>query len=217
MNKHWTLLILLLSSNSFATQYMCAGNMEYVGTGDPIETVIATCGQPTQVINQTPQNPSNGGNGSSVSWYYPASVNNNLPAAVGAVVAGTASPSINLTTHQLTVQPNAATPTNLGITFVNGQVSNIEQAHSASELGMGARNAPSMSYNCPGGEIKVGSSMSDVTTACGLPVFQRNLGSAAPQQNNDAGVATTLLVYKPQSYLPAQTFIFQNGLLVAQK
>jgi len=53
-----------------------------------------------------------------------------------------------------------------------------------------------------------------------LPVLQKTM--AQSQAGNSAASAggtspTTLLVYKAQSYLPTQTFVFQNGLLAGQK
>ncbi len=225
MSKHGTLLLLLFSSSIFADQYLCSTNMQYVYTGDTQQSVITACGKPDQIINQNAQNPVAAAGGTIV-WFYQtaasnqAGVSNNGFSAAAGVIAG-AAPTVNIGPRQVNISTNRPPPVNLAIAFMNGQVSGIQQMTSPSTLGLGARNAgqPLSSYTCPNGVVQMGSSMNDVASACGLPVFQKNMlqKTPMPQQNAAVTGAATLLIYKPQSYLPPQTFVFQNGLLIGQK
>lgn len=220
MNKSWMFLLLLMSSASFADQFMCSTNMQYVSTGDTVQNVIDACGQPTQVVTQAGSAAGGGGN---LIWLYQtgganqAGVSKNgFTASAGqlASAAGVGTgPELRVTSNQLTIRANNnPPPVDLGIVFTNGQVSSIQQQSSAVNTGGGQSIN---SYTCPNGPVTIGASMSDVSTACGLPVFQKTMAQG-PQQKA-AQPASTLLIYQAQSYLPAQTFVFQGGILVGQR
>jgi hypothetical protein len=214
MKKCWIFVALLSSVSAYADQFLCATNMQYVYTGDTIDSVIAACGQPNDRIEQSSSNAAAG----NLIWYYQMGGNSALTNAVGGnnsgltVSAGQLVPpgaAVAINKSHLTITSTTQAPVNFGVVFNNGQVASIQQR--------GNNNASQemQSFNCASGTIQVGSSMSDVSAACGLPIIQKNMS-----QQPAASVPTqpvTLLVYKPQEYLPAQTLVFKNGLLAGQK
>ena len=214
MNKHWLLAIGIFSSSIYAEQYLCPTNMQYVYTGDTISGVISTCGKPDQQVDEK----SKDSQGSNIVWYYQMGTSNNMGVnkngfSFSADQLNPTGNGITLNNNGLTVSTGAMAPLNLGVIFNNGTVSTIQQRqndNSGQEM---------QSYNCANRSIQVGSSMSQVSAACGLPVMQK--ANTQPQTSADNTQAveegTTLLVYKPQSYLPAQTFVFVGGLLVSQR
>src|SRR3989344_9579447 len=77
--------VIFVCQGAFADQYLCPGNMNYVATGDTLESVIAACGEPLQKIIHQPSSGSNSySQNPSLIWYYSlspqqtvASVSNN--------------------------------------------------------------------------------------------------------------------------------------------
>ena len=66
--------------------------------------------------------------------------------------------------------------------------------------------------DCPNGSVALGDSQQDVSDACGTPFKQKMMNVKIPSANNSS--KKVHLIYKPQSYLPATTFIFEDGKLV---
>ncbi len=213
MKKTGMLLLLLISSTGFADQFLCSTNMQYVYTGDTLDSVIAACGQPTETrLEQAPSSSNN----ANLIWYYQLANTNNMGTSNNGFTASAGqllppSPAVSLNSSGLSLTTGTNTPVDLALLFNNGKVSSIQQS-----LNNTTQNTNSLS--CANGNVQIGSSMSDVSAACGLPVFQKAL-NAAPTQNTSSAEssAATLLIYRPQSYLPPQIFVFKNGLLVGVK
>lgn len=74
-------------------------------------------------------------------------------------------------------------------------------------------NSLANQYQCPNGIIQIGSSMEDVVANCGPPIRQKKV--ANPKASAKSAPANqALLVYQPESYMPARTFIFNKDKLV---
>jgi len=233
MKKQWILMACLISSNSFADQFLCATNMQYVYTGDTVNSVIATCGQPDSVQTEVPASAQQKGAGGNLVWYYQTAFSlGTMPGAPSMLRSPTGTVGGN-PAAAVAAAAAASSPVNLAVIFTNGQVSSIQQRSSlveGSAPNAGADGQEIGAYKCQNGSIQVGAGMNDVANACGLPIFQRAMGQAPARStaadnspaattasSTDSDSPVTLLTYKPQDYLPAQVLMFKDGLLVGQK
>src|SRR3989344_1612846 len=208
------LFFLLFPGMASAAQYLCPGSMQYVADGDTISSVIQACGQPASRVDSAVSPPGQ----ASVVWYYSVSSQQSmarlnsqglstspqgLTAANLGAVAGGRLPAVVVSDRGVAGNTPGPNSVNVGVAFSNGNVASIQQRGS---------NSNQSSFQCAGGQIAVGSSMTQVTQACGLPAFQRNLAAPSSSQTTDTTpTQMTQLTYQPNDYMPAVVFIFQNG------
>lgn len=195
----------LLSNAASARQILCPGDFHFVNTGDDINTVIQTCGQPKRRIEKTSQSAKQD---KPTYWYYYGTgnsfiVHNTILKFYGdklssMVVSGSSSSSMRC---------------------VNGVISTGDsKAEVRQKCGFPVATADQDQLQDSGNFMASGNIQQRTqrfNTLALVPSYGKWKDPSAQSQQQEAQRSHkfTVLIYQPESYMPETAFMFIDGRL----
>lgn len=186
MKKLLALSTLLIATTSQAASFYCStqGGNGYVNTGDSMQKVQATCGNPTSTSQQQTSNVMQQ---QIQTWIYAPRILNNT----------------NMTNNNSLYKPQN-NPNNQGSSVSFQVINNQVTAISSSQQGQVKQ------WNCPAGSVGVGSSANQLASACGQPTTVDNNSQQVSVQPHNI----VYWSYQVNQYSKPIVMQFQDGYLV---